>query len=306
MKSVFSPKIIFIVGPTAVGKTGAALQVANQIPCEVVSCDSMQVYRKISIASSKPSAVEQKRVPHHLLDVVSVEEKFDVAAFNKLAAEAIEKILGQKKYPLVVGGSGMYMQVLLDGIFEAGGQDPSLRKKLESLGAEKLYGKLKQVDPDAASKIHANDLRRIVRALEVYETTKTPISTLQKQRSGLLKKYPAVIVGLNRERDELYQRINERVEEMFTEGLVNEVKAIAGSQMSLTAQRIIGVSEVMAYLRGEKSLEEAKELMKMNTRRLAKRQLTWFRKDQRIKWLMLKADDTAKKISQDILKEINL
>ncbi len=288
------------------GKTGAALQAASQVPCEIVSCDSMQVYREISIASSKPSAAERKRVPHHLLDVVSVEEKFDVAAFNKLATEAIEKVLGQKKYPLVVGGSGMYMQVLLDGIFEAGGQDPSLRKKLESLGAEKLYSKLKKVDPEAAAKIHANDLRRIVRALEVYETTKTPISQLQKQRSGLLKKYPAVIVGLNREREELYQRINERVEEMFTDGLVNEVKAIAGSKMSLTAQRIIGVSEVMAYLRGEKSLEEAKELMKMNTRRLAKRQLTWFRKDQRIKWLMLKADDTAKKIGQDILKEINL
>lgn len=288
------------------GKTGAALQVASQVPCEIISCDSMQVYREISIASSKPSSAERKKVPHHLLDVVSVEEKFDVAAFNKLATEAIEKILAQKKYPLVVGGSGMYMQVLLDGIFEAGGQDLALRKKLESQGVEKLYSKLKKVDPDAASKIHANDLRRIVRALEVYETTKTPISQLQKQRSGLLKKYPAVIVGLNREREELYQRINERVDEMFAGGLVKEVRAIAGSKMSLTAQRIIGVSEVMAYLHGEKSLEEAKELMKMNTRRLAKRQLTWFRKDQRIMWLMLKAADTAKKISQDILKEINL
>jgi len=302
---VFSPKIIFIIGPTAVGKTDIALNIASQIPSEIVSCDSMQVYREISIASSKPSLAQRNKVPHHVLDVISIAEKFDVAAFNIMATSAIESILAKKKYPLVVGGSGMYVQILLDGIFEGGEQDPVLRKKLESMGAEALYKKLKKVDPDAAEKIHSNDVRRLVRALEVYETTNEPISQLQKQRSGLWGKYEIIIIGLNREREELYEMINQRAEGMFGEGLIKEVKAISDSKMSLTAQRIIGVGEVLAYLRGESTLEEAKELMKMNTRRLAKRQLTWFRKDKRITWLMLKAGDSAQEVSKKILKEIN-
>ena len=305
MKSVFSPKIIFIIGPTAVGKTDIALNIASQIPSEIVSCDSMQVYREISIASSKPSLAQRNKVPHHVLDVISIAEKFDVAAFNIMATSAIESILAKKKYPLVVGGSGMYVQILLDGIFEGGEQDPVLRKKLESMGAEALYKKLKKVDPDAAEKIHSNDVRRLVRALEVYETTNEPISQLQKQRSGLWGKYEIIIIGLNREREELYKMINQRAEGMFGKGLIKEVKAISDSKMSLTAQRIIGVGEVLAYLRGESTLEEAKELMKMNTRRLAKRQLTWFRKDKRITWLMLKAGDSAQEVSKKILKEIN-
>ena len=305
MKSVFSPKIIFIIGPTAVGKTDIALNIASQIPSEIVSCDSMQVYREISIASSKPSLAQRNKVPHHVLDVISIAEKFDVAAFNIMATSAIESILAKKKYPLVVGGSGMYVQILLDGIFEGGEQDPVLRKKLESMGAEALYKKLKKVDPDAAEKIHSNDVRRLVRALEVYETTNEPISQLQKQRSGLWGKYEIIIIGLNREREELYEMINQRAEGMFGEGLIKEVKAISDSKMSLTAQRIIGVGEVLAYLRGESTLEEAKELMKMNTRRLAKRQLTWFRKDKRITWLMSRAGDSAQEVSKKILKEIN-
>ena len=303
MKSSLSPKIVFIVGPTAVGKTAVGLSIALQTPCEIISCDSMQVYREIAIASSKPSLTERKKVFHHLLDVISVEEKFDVAAFNKLATQAVEDILAKNKCPLIIGGSGMYVQVLLDGIFEAGGQDLALRQKLESQDVKILYEKLKKVDPAAATKIHANDLRRIVRALEVYETTKTPISKLQKQRAGLWGKYPVEIFGLNRDREELYDLINRRVDQMFDDGLVDEVQAIAGRKLSLTAQRIIGVSEGLSYLRKEKTLAEAKELMKMNTRRLAKRQLTWFRKDERIKWLMLKAGDTAKDISQKILKD---
>lgn len=305
MKSVFSPKIIFVVGPTAVGKTEVALKIASQLPCEIVSCDSMQVYREVSIASSKPSFAERKQVPHHLLDVISVEDPYDVAAFNKSATAAIESILKQKKTPLVVGGSGMYVQVLLDGIFEEGSRDLELRSRLESQGATELYKKLKTVDPEAAVKIHANDVRRIVRALEVFETTKTPISQLQRERLGLAGKYPVLMFGLNRQREELYDRINRRVDQMFADGIVDEVKALLGRPLSLTAQKIIGVSEIFAYLRGEKSLEDAKELMKMNTRRFAKRQLTWFRRDQRINWLMLQAGDQSKDISQKILKDLD-
>jgi tRNA dimethylallyltransferase len=305
LKSVFLPKIIFVVGPTAVGKTEVALKIASQLPCEIVSCDSMQVYREVSIASSKPSPAERKQVPHHLLDVISVEDPYDVATFNKMATAAIESILEKKKVPLIVGGSGMYVQILLDGIFAEAGRDVDLRSQLESQGAEALHQKLKKVDPDAAAKIHANDVRRMVRALEVFETTKTPISKLQRERSGLVGKYPVLIFGLNRPREELYDRINRRVDQMFTEGIVDEVKALSGRTLSLTAQKIIGVNEIFAYVRGEKSLEDAKELMKMNTRRFAKRQLTWFRRDQRINWLMLQAGDKSQDISQKILKDLD-
>jgi tRNA dimethylallyltransferase len=185
LKSFISPKIIFIVGATAVGKTDVALEIAKHLPCEIVSCDAMQVYQDVSIASSKPTLDERKAVVHHVLDMVSVEKKFDVSLFNQAARSAIDKILKSQKYPLVVGGSGMYMQVLLDGIFEVGGQDVSVRKKLEDRlmqeGAETLYAELQSVDPQAAAKIHVQDTRRIVRALEVFQITQVPISQLQKK-----------------------------------------------------------------------------------------------------------------------------
>jgi tRNA dimethylallyltransferase len=309
LKSFISPKIIFIVGATAVGKTDVALEIAKHLPCEIVSCDAMQVYQDVSIASSKPTLDERKAVVHHVLDMVSVEKKFDVSLFNQAARSAIDKILKSQKYPLVVGGSGMYMQVLLDGIFEVGGQDVSVRKKLEDRlmqeGAETLYAELQSVDPQAAAKIHVQDTRRIVRALEVFQITQVPISQLQKKRSGLWQHYPVVVFGLNRLRTELYQRINARVERMWEEGLLEEVRAIKDRSLSLTAQRIIGVREVLDYLQGRCDLQKAKELMKMNTRRLAKRQLTWFRKDQRIHWLAIDQKDDAAVVAQKILKEMN-
>lgn len=309
-----NPQIIFIVGPTAIGKTAVALELASKIPSEIVSCDSMQVYREISIASSKPSATERKKIPHHLLDVISVEESFDVAAFNKLAIEAIETILKKKKSALVVGGSGLYMQVLLDGIFSAkrhggkGGRDVVLRQELieraEKEGTEKLYQELLRVDPVAAAKIHANDGRRIIRALEVFKSTRTPISKLQKNRSGLWGKKPIHIFCLTRQREELYELINQRVEKMFRDGLVKEIKALSNKNLSLTGQRIIGVREVQGYLKGEYGLEQAKELLKMNTRRFAKRQLTWFRKDKRLNWLTIDKEHNVSNIVRTILNEL--
>ena len=302
------PQIIFIVGPTAVGKTDVAFEFAGRARSEIVSCDSMQVYREVSIASSKPSLAQRKKVPHHLVDVVSVEDGFDVAAFNTMAREAIDMIFKKGKCPLVVGGSGMYMQVLLDGIFEKGGPNAVVRRGLEERekheGLAVLYKELAAVDPKAAVKIHSNDARRIIRALEVYQTTQTPISELQKDRSGLWGHFPVALFVLDRPREELYERINQRVEKMFTDGLVEEIKALSSRNLSLTAQRIIGVREVQAYLRGECDLEQAKELMKMNTRRFAKRQMTWFRKDQRLRWLMMDQDDSAPDIVEKILKEM--
>ena len=282
-------RIIFIAGPTAIGKTQFALDLAKEITGEIISCDSMQVYREIRVASNKPSAEVLKEIPHHLINVVSIEEEFDAARFNRLALKAIEDIHRRERTPLVVGGTGLYMQILLDGIFESKPKNESLREELKEKAKEKgisfLYDILKIEDPAAAQKIHPNDLRRIIRALEVTRTEKRPFSELQKNRQGLWGKYDIQIFGLNRPRQELYERIEARVEQMFENGLVEEIKSLENRNWSKTAQNIIGVREVLGYLKKEYDLKRAKELMKLNTRHLAKKQLTWFRKDQRIEWI---------------------
>ena len=282
-------RIIFVAGPTAIGKTQFALDLAKEITGEIISCDSMQVYREIRVASNKPSAEVLKEIPHHLINVVSIEEEFDAARFNRLALKAIEDIHRRERTPLVVGGTGLYMQILLDGIFESKPKNESLREELKEKAKEKgisfLYDILKIEDPAAAQKIHPNDLRRIIRALEVTRTEKRPFSELQKNRQGLWGKYDIQIFGLNRPRQELYERIEARVEQMFENGLVEEIKSLENRNWSKTAQSIIGVREVLGYLKKEYDLKRAKELMKLNTRHLAKKQLTWFRKDQRIEWI---------------------
>lgn len=304
------PEIIFIVGPTASGKSEAALALAGKIPCEILSCDAMQVYRGIAIASGKPSAAELKSVPNHLLDLVSLEEEFDVAAFNKAALQAVDIVLKNKKIPLIVGGSGMYAQILLDGIFDGGGRDEKVREKLlarlEKEGPAALHAELKKVDPPAAKKIHANDGRRLVRALEVFYSTQTPMSEMQRKRSGLWDKYRVAVYGLERSRGDLYSRIDARVEAMFDAGLVDEIRSVEKLKLSPTAARLIGIKEVLDYVRGNTDLQTAKETMKKNTRRFAKRQMTWFRKDKRINWIPVKAGDTAAIIAGHILKEIKL
>lgn len=299
------PQIIFIVGPTAAGKTSVALELAARRPGEIVSCDSMQVYREISIATNKPSSAERKRIPQHLIDVVSVFEEFDVAAFNTLALAAIRRIQEHNKIPLVVGGTGMYMQVLLDGIFEDGRKDNRIRQELEARvaeeGAQPLYQELRRVDPAAAARIHPNDARRIIRAVEIFRVTQKPISELQEKRSGLWGHGNIVLYALNRPREEIYRRINDRVDMMFEEGLVDEIEALEGKDLSQTARQIIGVSEVRGYLRGEYTREQAKDFMKMNTRRFAKRQLTWFRKEKRLTWVMMEESDTPQTICKRLM-----
>jgi tRNA dimethylallyltransferase len=303
-----SEKIIFIVGPTAVGKSSVALSLAKMLKTEIVSCDSMQVYREAAIATNKPSLEELSHIPHHLIDVVSVSEEFDVFRYYTLAIEQIKKILKKKRIPLVVGGSGMYMQILLDGIFEGGKKDDALREKLkkeaQKYGRQFLYDKLQSVDPLAAQKIHAHDERRIVRALEVYFTEEKPISALHAQRQGLFNQYDVRVFVLTQDREKLYQAINHRVDEMFARGLLDEIKTLLGLPLSLTAQSIIGVREIKGFLEGQHTLEKAKELMKMNTRRYAKRQLTWFRRDKRWQWITISSQDTPQSIAQTVLNTI--
>lgn len=300
-----SSKIIFIVGPTAVGKSAAALKLAKKIQGEIISCDSMQVYKEINIASNKPSEREQNLIRHHLIDVVSVSEDFNVSLFNQLTLEAIKEIQKRKHIPIIVGGSGMYMQVVLDGIFEEGYKDEVLRKELwaiaEGGGKRTLYDRLIIEDREAAKKIHPNDVKKIIRALEVCQVTKKPVTEIQKKRQGIWGKYDIKIFVLNRERQKLYERINQRVEQMFAEGLLEEIKILPQDKLSVTVKGLIGVKEGLAVLAGEYDLERAKYLMKRNTRHFAKRQLTWFRKDKRLEWIMINEKDTAEDIAERII-----
>lgn len=303
-------KIIFIVGPTAVGKTEAACRLAQRIQGEIVSCDSMQVYRELRIVTNKPSASPLEAVAHHLIDVISVREEFDVARFNGLALEAIKNIHARGHVPLVVGGSGLYMQILLDGIFGAAPKNENARQQLKAqaqqYGTPYLYEQLKQSDPPAAAKIHPNDERRIVRALEVYATRRQPISTLHKNREGLWGKYDIEAVALDMDRDALYRRINRRVDDMFARGAVEEIRNLQGMALSQTAERLIGVREIRGYLDGAYDETHAREWMKLNTRRLAKRQLTWFRKEKRLQWMTVHEQDTAEDIADHLMEHLKL
>lgn len=289
--------MVFICGPSAVGKTAVAVELALLLNGEIISCDAMQVYKEIGIASDKPSARTLAAVKHHLLDVVSVEDEFNVARYRELALQAIGEVRSRHKLPVVCGGSGMYMMALLDGIFNGGEVDRSLRKKLEqeaaSNGLMVSYERLRSVDPEAAARIKPNDRQRIVRALEVFEATGVPLSQMQKKRDGLWGKAGIRIFALTRPREELYARAEQRVEEMFGRGLVEEVRLALGKRITPSAARLIGLPEIAGHIEGRYGLEQAKDLMKRNTRRYIKRQLTWFRKDERIEWINVGEGETA-------------
>lgn len=303
-------KIVFIVGPTAVGKSNIGFALAKKLGGEIVSCDAMQVYKEVSIATNKPDVAMLSEVPHHLIDVISVSEEFDVAAFNDRALAAIEDILARNKIPIVVGGSGLYMEILLDGIFPSAGKNPELRQQLEKRAQEEghqvLHLELQRVDPVASTKIHVNDVRRIIRALEVYQTLNVPISELQKNRQGgIWEKYDIRIYCFSRDRDELYQQINQRVVDMFERGIVDEIRNLKFASISQTARRIIGVEEIGGFLSEQYFLDKAMAMMQFHTRRYAKRQLTWFRHDGRLTWMMLDKENSSKKYIQRILSEVS-
>lgn len=302
-------KIIFIVGPTAVGKTAVGIFLAKMLNGEIISCDSMQVYQDVQIANNKPSEEDMASVPHHLIDFVPLTENFDVVRFRKTAQGCIDDVLSRGKIPIIVGGTGMYMKALLDGIFEGPVVSEDVRKgfeeELERKGNAIMHQELKSVDPEAAGKIHLNDVRRILRALEVYHCTGTQISQLQKEAKGLWGDYDISNFGLRMDRKKLYGWIDARVDEMFDSGLLDEIRSIQGVSLSRTAQAIIGIKEVRAYLSGEWALDQAREEMKKNTRRLAKRQLTWFRSEKRLQWIDIGADENAEGVAKRIFKKIS-
>lgn len=302
-------RLIFLVGPTAIGKTEISLELAKMLGCEIISCDSMQVYSGMDIGTSKPAKELRDAIPHHMIDIVKPSEEFSAAQFRELAINAIEDILAKGKVPLFVGGSGLYIKVLIDGIFKGPSSDRELRARLEAeadeFGVGILYKRLKEIDGETASKVHPNDLRRIVRALEVYEKAKAPISKLKNQTQGLSAKYDIKMFGLNMDRKILYKRIDDRVEEMFSKGLVDEARGLMGQNLSLTASQALGYKEVFGFLRNEYGLDEAKRLIKRNTRRYAKRQLTWFRRDKRIEWIIVDENSEPEEIAKVIWKKLS-
>ncbi|WP_258360490.1 tRNA (adenosine(37)-N6)-dimethylallyltransferase MiaA [Moorella sulfitireducens (nom. illeg.)] len=284
-----------IVGPTATGKSAIALHVAARLQAEIISVDSAQVYRGMDIGTAKLPPADRVGpggvpIPHHLIDIVAPDEPFSVADFQRLARETIDSILQRGHLPLLVGGTGLYYQAVVDPyLFTSLPGDKKIRQHLEEqaqrYGNEHLYEELKKVDPEAARRIHIHDRRRIVRALEVYMMTGRPISAALEWRHQQETPYRLAVVGLTMPRPQLYRRIEERVDAMIARGLVEEVRGLlARYDYRLPALQAVGYKEIGAYLRGEMELEEAIALLKRNTRRLAKRQLTWFRRDLRLQW----------------------
>jgi tRNA dimethylallyltransferase len=303
---IMKDMVVFLTGPTAVGKTEAAVRLALKLNAEIISCDSMQLYKGMDIITSKPDARQRKKVAHHMLDIVSPGKEYNAAVYRKKALGLIKSIRAKGKIPLFVGGTGLYISILVDGIFTEGPRDQKVRGRLYqeavALGGHVLYERLQVADPLAADRIHPHDTKRIIRALEVFESTGKPISQLQKQRKGLADECAVRIICLTMQRQELYDRIDQRVEQMFKAGLVEEARKLLGLQLSKTASCAIGIRELKGYFEGEYSLEQAKQLMQKNTRNYAKRQLTWFRKDKRIEWVWVAEDESAQTIAARLYK----
>ena len=284
-------RLLCLLGPTAVGKTEIAIQLAQRLNAEIVSVDSRQIYRQMDIGTAKPTPEEQRAARHHLIDCVDISQPFSVADYQSLADTAITDIQGRGKQVLLVGGAGLYFRVIVDGLFEGPGADTKLREQLEQeagqLGVEALHERLYTCDPVSAERIHPNNVVRVIRALEVYELTGTPMSEHQQQWRQGNQRYPFTAFCLTMPRALLYSRIEQRVDVMLANGLVAEVESLlaAGYARDSAALRSFGYRELIAYLDGECTYLEAVVQLKQNTRRFAKRQLTWFRKDTRIEWI---------------------
>ena len=284
--------LIILTGPTAVGKTELSIELAKELDGEVISADSMQVYRGMDIGTAKISRVEMQGIPHHLIDILDPKEPFDVVQFQQLARDTIRDITARGRIPIVVGGTGFYIQALLYDIDFTEEEDSSLRRKLEQQaeteeGREALVGELRRVDPDALLTIHPNNLKRVIRAVEFYRLHGTQISKHNERERSKESAYNSLYFVLTDDRARLYERINLRVDKMLAEGLVEEVRKLKeeGLGREHISMQGIGYKEILEYLEGRTELPQAAELLKQNTRHFAKRQLTWFRREKDVIWL---------------------
>ena len=297
---------LFLAGPTAVGKSAIAIRLAETLGGEILSVDSMQVYRGLDIGTAKPSATERERVPHHLLDVVEVTEPFDAARFVQLARLAMNEIQARGRVPVFCGGTGLYFKAFLEGLGDAPPADPAVRAELEQSPLPELLKELERRDPATFQQIDRQNPRRVIRALEVIRLTGKPFSEQRadwkrgdrKVSSAANPELPAFF-GLTRLVDDLHARIDARVNAMFELGLVAETERLLGRGLAQnrTAMQAIGYRQVAEYLRGEQTLAETIDLMKLRTRQFAKRQMTWFRRQAQVKWMNLAPKDSAEGIA---------
>lgn len=284
------PKLVIILGPTGVGKSEVAVEVALKVGGEIINADSQQVYRYMDIGTGKPALAQRQRLLHHLIDIVDPNEEFNAALFRQKALESLQEIWSREKRAVVCGGTGLYIKTMLHGLFVGPSKDAEIRKRLEQEAEEKglpcLYERLREVDPDTLLSVHPNDRQRIIRALEVFELTGKKMSQWQKEHGFKESPFETLTIGLDREREELYGLINRRCAEMVASGLVEEVRGLMekGYSLDLHPMQSVGYRHMGLYLSGAMSLGEAVSLMQRDTRHLAKRQLTWFRADKEIRW----------------------
>jgi len=313
--------MILILGITASGKGSLAFELAKSIDAEIISIDSMKVYRRMNIGTAKPSLEQRERIKCHLIDIIEPSDSFSVGAFHATVLQAIEQIKNRGRKIIAVGGTALYIKALLYGLFEGPGSDEQVRARLreraEAEGPAELHRELTAIDPMAAERINPNDSKRIIRALEIYKITGKPISSFQKQwethnaqSAGNDINHGWTIIGLRRERTDISSRINQRIKKMILAGLVDEVKSLLDEEKPLSKQArcAIGYAEIIQYLNGQMDLIDATELIKKNTRRLAKGQRTWFKTFKDVHWFDVQPDETTEEIlgrTQKLLSDIN-
>jgi len=302
--------IVVIVGPTCSGKSNLSLNLAKELNTEIISSDSRQIYKDIDIGTAKPSKSELEEVPHSFIDLLELDENFDVSSYEKQAWMKIDNLINNKVIPIVTGGSGLYIRALIDGIVDIE-TDDEIRKELFAqkgiYGNEYLYKMLTDIDPESAKTMLPQNWKRVIRALEVFQITGKSITDFHTNQNRNKMGYNFLQFGLNWKREILYKRIETRVDGMINNGLVEEVKSILakGYSETLNSLNSVGYKEIIAFLKNEVSLETAVSLIKRNTRRYAKRQLTWFRKDERIHWFNIENELDLFKIKNEILNKIN-
>ncbi len=300
--------IVCVVGPTASGKTGLSIALAKKFGAEIVSCDSMQLYKDMNIGTAKPTEDEMDGVVHHLIGIIEPHEEFSLAQYVNLAKEKINDIVARGKHVILVGGTGLYYSSLISNIeLSPVESDAELRADLEKeydeVGGEEMLGRLKEFDPILGEKLHSNDKTRIVRAFEVYRISGVPLSEHQRLSRLSPTPFEACVIGINySDRQALYSRIDKRVDLMIESGLIEEAREMFERGLSHTASQAIAYKELFPYFRGEKSLDECKEFLKMQSRRYAKRQLTWFRRDEKVNWVLADCEDALESAEKIIKK----
>lgn len=304
--------VIVIVGPTASGKTSLSIELAKSLNGEIISADSMQVYKHMDIGTAKPTFDEMQGIKHYLIDEVLPNEDFNVVKFTELANKYIEEIIAKSKQPIIVGGTGLYISSLINNIkFSESECDCELRealkKEAQEKGSQYIHDKLKLVDEQAANNIHPNNIKRVIRALEVYYQTRKPISYHNEISREVTSKYNFILIGLTMDRQQLYKKIDKRVDIMLQKGLIEEVKSLIslGYADSLISMQGIGYKEILSYINNERTLEEATEIIKRDSRRYAKRQITWFKRIKEIKWFSIDNYGNTNNITIDAIAYVS-